>query len=149
MRDWLQAEHSAHPETPAYLSYFGSGEPKYYGIPAVRLPFINGFKFTPTWYELRPGVYCISAKMLVQVYSGFGGDWTLALEHEYRQLRQSGADQKWTAGWARYDNLRFAWLCAHLRTRAPDAMIGYSILVYRIDGNELATALGDPLALRH
>ncbi len=148
LRDWLQAERSAHPGAPAYLSYFGSGEPKYYGIPAVRLPFINGFKFTPTWYELRPGTYCISATMLAQVYSGFGGDWTPALEHEYRQLRQSGADQQWTEGWAHYDTLRFARLCAHLRTRAPDAMIGYSILVYRIDGTELAAALGDPV-LRH
>ena len=121
----------------------------------MRLPFINGFKFARTWYEPRPGVYCLSATMLQQVYSGFGGNWTPALEHEYRQLRdfmtksnerpvQLGlmSGKQWQQSWTHYDNLRFARLCAHLRTREPDAMIGYSILIYRVDETELAAALG-------
>ena len=162
LRDWLHAEKAARGGVPIFLSYFGSGEPNYYGIEAIRLPFINGFKFTRTWYEPKPGVYCIGATMLQQVYSGFGGDWTPALEREYRQLRalepdfhafltQSGpppalpgltGEKQWREAWSRYDNLRFARLCAQLRTREPDAMIGYSILIYRVNEAELAAALG-------
>jgi 4-amino-4-deoxy-L-arabinose transferase-like glycosyltransferase len=161
LRDWLLTAEAGRANSPVYLSYFGSGEPNYYGIQAERLPFINGFKFARIWYELRPGLYCIGATMLQQVYSGFGSAWTPALEREYQQLRQMEpvmresvinpearsrllahtTEQKWQETWIRYDNLRFARLCAHLRTREPDAMIGYSILVYRLPAEELTVAL--------
>jgi hypothetical protein len=162
LRDWLRAEKNAGAKTQAYLSYFGSGEPNYYGIEAIRLPFVNGFRFARTWYEPGPGLYCLGATMLQQVYSGFGGRWTPALEQEYQQLRllepamrelatnpeahpsllASTTEKNWRQTWGRYDNLRFARLCAHLRRREPDAMIGYSILIYRVDEAELAAALG-------
>ncbi|MEJ1973230.1 MAG: glycosyltransferase family 39 protein [Lacunisphaera sp.] len=168
LRDWLQSPNTGASRVPVFLSYFGTGEPAYYHVEAEHLPFINGFKFPRRWYEPRPGLYCISATMLQQVYSGFGGSWTPAMEEKYRELRalepsfrdfltkpetrptlrQFGDDKKWTAGWVRYDDLRFARLCAHLRTREPDAMIGYSILIYRVDAAELATALG-PAASPH
>ncbi len=103
--------------------------------------------------------------MLQQVYSGFGRQLdTRTWEQEYQQLRHSRwkpamrelvtnpetrssllaltTEKNWRESWLRYDNLRFARLCAHLRTREPDAMIGYSILVYRVNEAELATALG-------
>ena len=51
-------------------------------------------------------------------------------------------EKRWRETWTRYDDLRFARLCARLRTRAPDAMVGYSILIYRVDAAELAGALG-------
>jgi hypothetical protein len=51
-------------------------------------------------------------------------------------------EKNWEQTWLRYDTLRFARLCAHLRTREPDAMIGYSILIYRVNEAELAAALG-------
>lgn len=162
LRDWLRAERAGGGNAPVYLSYFGSGEPKYYGIAAVRLPFINGFKFARTWYEPRPGIYCLGATMLQQVYSGFGGKWTPELEKEYQQLRVLEpafrdfmtkpdarptllgltSEKQWRESWSRYDNLRFARLCAQLRTRPPDATAGYSILIYRVDETELAAALG-------
>ncbi len=41
--------------------------------------------------------------------------------------------------------LRFARLCHYLRVRQPDAMIGYSILVYRLDQAELNGALNGNL----
>jgi hypothetical protein len=161
LRDWLRTAEATRGDPPVHLSYFGSGEPSYYGIKAVRLPFINGFKFPRAWYEPQPGLYCISATMLQQVYSGFGGAWTPALEQEYQQLRVLApafqdfftkpdarpallaltSEAKWRQTWARYDQLRFARLCAHLRTREPDAMIGYSILIYRVDAAELAQAI--------
>jgi len=164
LRDWLHSPGGRRGDEPVFLSYFGSGEPKYYDIQATRLPFVNGFKFTRPWYEPRPGLYCIGATMLQQVYSGFGGHWTPALEQEYRQLAvlapafrdfltkpearpallQLTSAQKWEENWRRYDGLRFARLCAKLRTREPDAMVGYSILVYRVNAAELDEALGRP-----
>jgi len=99
--------------------------------------------------------------MLQRVSTGVG-EWTPALEREYRARRardatwrellnkpapDSDRDQA-MAGWVRYDALRFARLCAQLRTREPDAMVGYSILIYRVDAAELAQALGtDPSGL--
>jgi hypothetical protein len=153
--DWLRRGNSGPGRARVFLSYFGSGEPNYYGIAADRLPFVNGFKFARYWYEPRAGLYCISATMLQQVYTGVG-EWTPALEREYRALRAQ--DTTWRelltkpapdfdrhramAGWLRYDALRFARLCAQLRTREPDAMVGYSILIYRVDAAELEQALG-------
>jgi hypothetical protein len=162
LRDWLRAEQNSRENTPVFVSYFGSGEPDYYGIEATRLPFIFNFKVVRSWYEPRPGIYCISATMLQQVYSGFGNNWTPGLEREYQGLRlreskfrdfltkpdvkpallASASENQWYESWKRFDRLRFARLCAHLRTREPDAMIGYSILIYRVDEGELAAALG-------
>jgi hypothetical protein len=160
LRDWL-ARHNAGPDrAPVFLSYFGSGEPAYYGIAATRLPFVNGFKLPRLWYEPGPGLYCVSATMLQQVYSGFGGNWTAELEGEYRRLRtlepafkeflaggggafpEGTTEAQWRANWRRYDDLRFARLCAALRSREPDANAGYSILIYRVSAEELAAALG-------
>ncbi|HWA85420.1 MAG TPA: glycosyltransferase family 39 protein, partial [Opitutus sp.] len=82
---WLQA----HPTSePVYLSYFGTGEPGYYHIHARRLLFINGLHVPQQYVPLEPGVYCIGATMLQQVYSRVRGPWTLALEREYQDLRK-------------------------------------------------------------
>ncbi len=53
--------------------------------------------------------------------------------------------EKWRVAWERYDQLRFARLCHYLRARQPDAMIGYSILIYRLSAAEIADATGDSL----
>jgi hypothetical protein len=50
-----------------------------------------------------------------------------------------------TAAWKRYEQLRFARLCHYLRVREPDAVIGYSIFIYRLDAAELKGALGGSL----
>jgi hypothetical protein len=43
------------------------------------------------------------------------------------------------------DALRLARLRAHLRQREPDAHVGYSLLIFRIDDGELREALlGEP-----
>lgn len=163
LKAWLETEA---PGVPAYLSYFGSGEPDYYGIRAQRLPFINGFRRTQAWVPLRPGVYCISATMLTHVYSPLHGPWTPALEKEYQQLRslepafaayagdpaqraemdRGASPEKWRSAWTRLDLLRFARLCHYLRARTPDANIGYSILIYRLTAAEIAAATTGSLA---
>ncbi len=138
---WLKANNSGSTAEPVYLSYFGSGEPNYYGIRATRLPFINGFKFIHPHYEPAPGLYCVSATMLQQVYSSYRGPWTPEFEGEYRRLRSLDRAQALSSvQWRQYDELRFARLCQYLRAREPDAMVGWSILVYRVTEADLAAA---------
>ncbi len=161
LKRWLD-EHNSGPITaPVYISYFGSGNIDYYGIKATWLPFVNGFKFRHPWYEPRSGIYCISATMLQQVYSPFQGTWTTELEREYQRLREAdpwfrrlwqepsartellagGTEEQWFDAWEHYDILRFARLCHVLRVRPPDAIIGYSILVYRLTDAEVDAAV--------
>jgi hypothetical protein len=164
LKTWL-ATHAA-PGEPAYLSYFGTGEPDYYGIQARRLMFVNGFKFPPPPISpLEPGLYCISATMLSHVYSPVRGDWTLTLEREYqaerqlehvlidyardprrrRELEASVPREKWLAAIQRYEWLRLARLCHYLRVRGPDANVGYSILIFRLDAGEIFGATAGSL----
>ncbi|MEO8866565.1 MAG: hypothetical protein ABI420_16200 [Opitutaceae bacterium] len=149
-----------------YLSYFGSGEPAYYGIRAQHLPCLIGLKTPQPWVQLYPGVYCISATMLEHVYSPIRGSWTPALEEEYQQLRtlepafnvyfsdpaqraemdRAAPPEKWQHAVTRHALLRFARLCYYLRAREPDTNIGYSILIYRLSAAELAAATTGSLA---
>ncbi len=159
LRRWLDRNNAD--AAPVYLSYFGSGNIDYHGIKAAWMPFVNGFKFRHPWYEPRGGLYCVSATMLQQVYSRYQGPWTEAFERDYQGLRlldpqfrrywwepsaraellAGGAEEEWFAAWERYDLLRFARLCHVLRAREPDAMIGYSILVYRLTDAEVDAAV--------
>ena len=163
LRTWLK-QHNPRPNPqPVFLSYFGSGDPAYYQINATWLPFVNGFKYIHPWYEMRGGLYCVSATMLQQVYSPVRGEWTVALEAEYQQLRHLEHVFRNVPGrlasdgrspvvayvqderiWQRYDVLRFARLCHYLRARRPDAMIGYSILIFRLTPAEVDAAVNLP-----
>lgn len=163
LKAWLDA----HPTTePVYLSYFGTGEPAYYGIKARRLAFLNLFRFPIIYTKLEPGVYCISATILSQVYTTVGQKWTRESEQRYQQLRAAEPDLAayvrdpgaWLAAhpgrpakfWAdqaeQLDIYRLARLCQYLRVRKPDAEIGYSILIYRLNQQELDAATGSSLS---
>jgi hypothetical protein len=157
LKTWL-TEHGG--DEPVFLSYFGTGEPDYYGIKATRLPSVDLFKLSNPWYEPKAGLYCISATLLQQVYSPFRGAWRLAWEKEYQEgrqkeplfgeygrnplvrddLRRIGAAGAFERTWIRYDQLRFARLCLYLRARGPDANVGYSILIFRLNAAEVAGA---------
>jgi hypothetical protein len=139
LKTWLDT-HRVGSDEPVFLSYFGSGDPGYYGIRATRLPFVNGFKIRHRRAELRPGIYALSATMLQLVYSPFARE---SAEHEsvYRTLAARTAsltDDEWQV----FDELRLARLCRTLRARAPDAHAGHSILIYRVNADELARAIG-------
>ncbi|HVT73985.1 MAG TPA: glycosyltransferase family 39 protein [Lacunisphaera sp.] len=163
LKDWL-ASHAG--SDPVYLSYFGAGEPGYYGIHARRLAFLNNFKFLPVLEKLEPGTYCISATILTQVYGPGQGRWTPVEEAEYQRLRileplladysrnpQRRAELErnapavhWQIALQRYDELRLARLCQYLRVRPPDADIGYSIYLYRLTAEEIAGATAGPVS---
>ncbi len=161
---WLRTHNRDEPR-PVYLGYFGTDRPEYRGLACRRLP---GF---PDWrdrevFAYQPGYYAISATMAESVYSVYFGPWNRAYEDEYRAVgRQLGLDEQntadsdtlaarlqqqpeseWQGRYARYEQLRFARLCAWLRAthRAPDATAGYSILVWDLDAVALHQALWGP-----
>ncbi|MEO6992074.1 MAG: glycosyltransferase family 39 protein [Lacunisphaera sp.] len=160
LKKWLDVHR--HDHEPTYLSYFGTGEPDYYGIKAIRVLMLPNFdRLQPAWYSFEPGIYAISATMLQHVYWPNHARWNLATEYQYQQLRRSEADfrmlpkypadpnelfrglplKEWNDAWRLYAQLRFARLCYYLRARKPDAMIGYSILIFQLNRDELNTAV--------
>jgi 4-amino-4-deoxy-L-arabinose transferase-like glycosyltransferase len=161
---WLEANNSGAAAQPAYLSYFGSGEPDYYRIKATKLPFVNGFKLLHPWYEPGAGLYCISATNLQQVYGATRGEWNAEFEKEYQTLRarepyfrefwnnpairaeleRNGTRRAFEQSWQRYDGLRLTRLAAYLRARQPVAVIGYSIFIYRLNADEINAAVNGP-----
>lgn len=163
LKQWLDRHRQ--PGERVHLSYFGTGEPDYYGIEAVRLPGIFSFRRVHPWYWPEPGIYAISATMLSHVYSPYRGPWTEGREQRYQALRQLDASFRalkaapfghpdlmrettpatWAALWDEYNQLRFARLCHYLRVRAPDDQIGYSILIYRLSAAEIAGAVDGPV----
>lgn len=155
LAEWLAVHRR--PTDKVFFSYFGTADPTYYGITGIALPSILDFRQSHPWYELDEGIYAISATMLQQVYQPMRGPWTAEQENEYQALHRlaalfdgiqsEGTSEQWAevqARWQRYENLRFARLCHYLRAREPDTMIGYSILIYRLDATEVQNAIHGP-----
>jgi len=158
LRDWLAIHRQ--PGEAAYLAYFGTGEPRIYHMQVQRLAYLNVFHEDEPYIPLGPGLYCIGATMLQQVYSSVNGPWTPEREQEFQflksfepQFRAYAADpatrdalnreltpEKWIRSRDRFLHLRFARLCIYLRVRKPDAVIGYSIFVYRLTADEVRQA---------
>ena len=163
LKRWLQ-QMDFPASTPVYLSYFGTASPDYYGLNVRLLPGCPDIGRKPDLRALEPGVYCVSATMLQQVYSRVPGPWTPQYESAYQSIlhnaqvferlrRDSQADQRLVRGRAAeiegqmlmFEHLRLARLCAHLRRRQPDAYAGYSILIYDVTAAELNQALSGPI----
>lgn len=150
------------PQTPVYLSYFGTARPEYYGVEARRLPGYGTMDPTPNLEPLRPGVYCISATMLQGIYPPFG-PWSDEKERRYElarsvfevylQVRDDPAllaallaettEDGLRSALKQFDDLRFGRLCEFLRQREPDADAGHSILIYELSEDDLRRAIGD------
>jgi hypothetical protein len=164
LKDWLSAHRA--PGEDAYLAYFGSDEPARYRLGAKQLTFINLFHEPDPYIDLAPGIYCVGATVLQQVYSPVAGPWSIELERQYEMLRALAGDFRaysddpaarsrlerrmpaayWEASIARYEHLRLARLCAYLVVRKPDAEVGHSILIYRLDAGEVRAATAGSLS---
>jgi hypothetical protein len=156
LRDWLQQHR--HPGEPFYLGYFGSAWPPHYGVrPSAFLTSATSIVRPPVVpHEWQPGVYALSATILVETYSRDRGPWTTQQEENYRSLRarfnpqtsppQGGIDE---ATYARYDELRLARLCKFLQRRTPDDHAGYSILIFRLGQADLREILDGPVIATH
>ncbi len=161
---WLQVN-NPHNREPVYLAYFGTDSPEYEGIKSFRLPC------NPDWrpldvYPLGPGIYIISATLYQSVYTRTFGPWNTEYEQhyinslnnilKYEAARKDPAQlaellklrpmEFWNEEYGWLEKFRFARLCAWLRHHrpAPDAMIGYSMLIWRINQKELEEALLGP-----
>lgn len=135
LRDWLAA--NRRPGEPVYLSYFGNAWPPHYGVrPTWFLPAVNIARPAQGPYDYVPGLYCLSASSLAEIYSDCNGPWRPQWE---ALLNDPGTD----AGLR--ELLRFTRLCRYLQSRPPDAQAGYAILIYRLDAREIAEALHGPV----
>jgi hypothetical protein len=144
-----------------YLSYFGTARPEYYGIRATTLAgFIDRRPPEPP-VPLGGGVYCISATVRDVVSRTFyspeqESNYQAAINNLTIFARASESEQAWSAlmrqtgqeYWqqlfAQFDQLRTGRLVASLRRREPDAIVGYSILIYRLTDADVAQALNGP-----
>lgn len=129
LANWLHLHRL--PGEKVYLSYFGLADPAQYGIQALVLPSVPPVAQASPPSKLEPGLYCVSASNLQQVFL-LPGPWTADLENEYRYLFVDGGNSP------RFVQLRFARLCALLRQRQPQAVIGGSILIHRLDAEDLS-----------
>jgi len=151
---WLSEHRSLTQDGKLYVNCFGFDSARRWGISSYKLPFdVTNPNFSsddPVAFE--PGTYCISATTLVLP----GPAWTVEHERRYRlllaQLRQlaetnpPNADdpdnrKMWSDLLFRVASSEYGRLRGYLLHRKPDAMVGYSILIYRISDRELHTAL--------
>lgn len=158
-------------DQPVWISYFGSaGTPgmEHFGIEATPVP--TGWPRDARGDQrLQPGLYAISATNLQQVYASISEDgaqfmlnpWTPKLEEIYRERLpvfeacmaapdDADARRPWTSPAMQRDlrefaALRFARLCAYLRSRTPDHVVNHTIMIYELDAPELDAALSGPV----
>jgi 4-amino-4-deoxy-L-arabinose transferase-like glycosyltransferase len=146
-----------------YLSYFGTARPEYYGIQATPLAgFIDRRPPAPP-VPLGGGVYCVSATMLDVVSRLFykpeyEANYQAAVknatvfaqasrdEQAMSSLMRNTGEEYWRQLFGDLDQLRTGRLLAFLRQRRPDALVGYSILIYRLTDADVVRALNDPLS---
>jgi hypothetical protein len=141
LRDWLESHKD---QSPVYLSYFGTSSPEYYGIKATSLT--NWDPSQGALAELHAGTYCISATMLQCIYNVPIAHWSAPHEAAYQQLLKGPLTETTAKQLQRY---RFARLAAFLRQRNYDSQIGYSILIYKLNEDEVHKALyGPPAEMR-
>jgi hypothetical protein len=167
LADWLK-EHNPDNRDPVFFAYFGVSSPDWYKIKCFRLPS------RPEWrdgksFPLGPGIYAISATLFQGIGTRAPGPWNQLYERAWwrslaaidrydRTLNDPAAhaallaktpQSAWDREYTRFDQLRFARLCAWLRhRRPPDDNIGYSILIWRLTKEEVFEAgLGPPVEL--
>ncbi len=153
---WLEHHRTEIGDDDVYLSYFGLDEPGRFGIKAQPLPSWTNPRISaadPIAYHA--GIYCLSASRLIGL--GYGrASWNEETEREYvgllaylRYLENTDPpDQhnpasvtKWVSLFRTISDFQFRRLSSRLMERRPDAMAGYSILIYRLSETELHRAL--------
>jgi hypothetical protein len=165
LKTWLDDSKSIVDGKPLYLAYFGTADPRWYGIKATSLPE-NPYSGESTFVPLAGGIYCVSATTLQSVYSLEIGPWCAAYERHYREMLAQMEHYNETASqpsaraqlianegaipWIKrikeFERLRFSRLCVYLRHREPVARIGYSIFVFNLGADEVNRALLGPPA---
>ena len=152
-------------KTEVYVSYFGIASIDHYAPGVKKLPSYYGQEGEVP-FELKGGVYCISATMLPllylpellnpndpeslnideNLYRQLGAemkDFFKSMENQqkFSEFMSAKGNQYWVNRYRLYQLLRFAKLAKYLETRKPDDNIGYSILIFKLTDAEVANAL--------
>ncbi len=169
LREWIDGNNQKNENV--YLSYFGTAQISHYMQKYKQLPCIfEQERRANDFFELKGGIYCISATMYQFTYyspglkkctglnpSEISENLFFDISSEMKKFNDgkidlSNIDQD-PAKAARiisfkkkydiYDYLRFAKLCVYLRLheKKPDAYAGYSILIFRLTDKEIEDAL--------
>jgi hypothetical protein len=155
LADWLDHDPEARAGARIHAALFTVADPARH-LPRARMlltmPVNHGLNDRAA---AEPGLYCVSATLLEQAYLQ-PRQWTPALEAQYQEYRAHAAplltpaprgplarpvSAKAERFWHDYETLRFMRLAGWLRARQPDAVIGRSLLVYRLGRPEIHQAL--------
>ena len=157
---WMATKTSAGDRLPVFLSYFGSDSPRARGLTVTRVADWRDDTGQRTYpAPLRGGWYAISATNFQRVYLGVSGPWSPQYEQRYQELKASfpknaEAAARLTAtereAWLRnamlFEILQFGRLCHYLRDETPAAVLGSSILLFRLTDEEVNAIKDAPLA---
>lgn len=153
---WQGRRREAGDRASLFLSYAGVDLPARHGMTARRFGDEHYDLERRTYpAQLRGGWFGISATQFQRVYLPVRGPWTREHEALYgelnRRLAQGGNGLTDAAARAQrlrdardYELLQFARLCHWLARRAPDEVVGASILMFRLTDAEVEQALYGP-----
>lgn len=167
LRRWIDVNNKKNEKV--YLSYFGTANIGYYMRDYKQLPcYFEQARRADDFFELKGGIYCISATMFQFTYYNTGLSISTGLNPAqisenlfieiYPEIKKFIKDKSELSITSQvnekaekllpllydiYDYLRFAKLCLYLRLHRekPDAYAGYSILIYRLSDKEVEEAL--------
>ena len=157
LAEWLRTDRR---DETVHLSYFGSDEPLRLGIPFTRMAdelFDRTQRSLPA--PMSPGLYCIGATLYQRAYSLVRGPWSDRYETAYRDrtrwFNQASLETDEATGevldaaairarLVELEHLRFGRLCLYLKDRPPLAVVGNSILVFRLESSDIVRALAIP-----
>jgi 4-amino-4-deoxy-L-arabinose transferase-like glycosyltransferase len=135
--------------TRLHYAYFGTALPSRHGVRGAVLRTYGAFENPRHVLAPGPGLYAISATVLPNLFETreLRGPWRTDLEPAYQGLRaRAQANEPLSA--AEIDLLNrliMSRLLQILRAREPDELIDYSILVYRLEADDLARLADGPL----
>lgn len=153
LKDWLARRERTGDTAPVFLTYFGVDSPAWRGLRVTRFgDEINdhGPRVFPA--PVRGGWFVISATHFMRVYLPTRGPWGARHEALYQELRQRraaaarGGPNVTARELMDLETLQFGRLCHALRDRAPDEIVGGSLLAFRLSDAEIDFALHAPLA---
>jgi hypothetical protein len=153
---WLRDHAEIANEGQLYFDNFSFEAPLRWGIQARTLPDVSNPRFSSADpVASQAGTYCFSATQLI--LPGLGRPpWDAEREAEYRNLLARFREMEettplrmddpesvrtWQSFVRTFAQLQSERLRSYLVSRRPDAMVGYSILIFRLSDTELRAAL--------
>ena len=163
LKQWLDGERLQRGGENAYLSYFGTARPRvrrhpgdaarrlHRSSPAAASGSARRRRLLRQRHHARrrePSLLQAGVRSNYQAAVKNAAVFARASEDEQAMsslMRETG-EEYWRQLFGDLDQLRTGRLLAFLRERRPDAMVGYSILIYRLTDADVAQALNAPLS---